>query len=151
MFRYRTRPEWSSSARCSERIKAKAERSTPSGTQSRGANGGDQAFDHVALGGDDDHALARAGGRVDHAERVEVEHGVVERHRHLVLGLEAHGRRQLLAVGQRRQLECAQHGALVGDANTYALVELGVTEHLAQRVGERGAVEHLALAHRVGR
>ena len=77
------------------------------------------------------------GGRVDHAERVEVEDGVVQRHRHLVLGLEAHGGGELLAVGDRRQLERAQDRALVGDADAHALAQPAVAEQLAQRLAER--------------
>ena len=57
-----------------------------------------------------------------------------ERHRHLVLGLEGDGGGELLAVGDRRQLERAQHGALVGDADAHALAEAAVGEQLAQGV-----------------
>ncbi len=74
-----------------------------------------------------------------------------ERHRHLVLGLEAHGRLDLLAVVDRRQVERAQHRALVGDAEAHALVQIAVLEELAQRVREHALVEHLALAHDVRR
>ena len=76
--------------------------------------------------------LARARGRVDDAERVEVEDGVVQRHRHLVLGLEAHRGGELLAVGDGRQLERAQDGALVGDADAHPLAQPAVAEQLAQ-------------------
>ena len=40
------------------------------------ADGGEQAGDHVALGGDEHDLLARSGGRVVDAERLEVEDGV---------------------------------------------------------------------------
>ena len=68
-------------------------------------------------------ALARALGRVDDVERLEVEDRAVERHRDLVLRLEAHGRLELLAVRDRRQLEDADDDLLVGDADADALVE----------------------------
>ncbi len=112
------------SGRYSERIRAKADRSTPSDAQARALGHRQQPFDHVALGGDEQHALAGSGGRVDDAERMEVEHRVGERHRHLVLGLEANGGRELLAVGDRRKLEHAHHRALVGDADAHARGEV---------------------------
>ena len=90
-------------------------------------------------------------GRVDRRRAGEVEDRVVERHRHLVLGLEAHRGGEFLVVGDRRQLERAQHRALVGDADAHALAQACVAEQLAQRLAERLLVEHLALAHRVGR
>ena len=119
--------------------------------QAGAADGGEQALDHVALGGHEHDPLAGAGGRVDDAERVEVENGVAQRHRHLVLGLEAHGRGELLAVGHRRQLERAQHRALVGDADAHALAQAVLGEQLAQGVAERALVDDLALADGVGR
>ncbi len=95
-------------------------------TQTGVAHGREQALDHVALGGDEHDLLAGSLGRVDDAERVEVEDGVAERHRHLLLGLEAHGGGELLAIGDRRQLERAQHRALVGDADAHALAQPAV-------------------------
>ena len=82
---------------------------------------------------------------------MEVEHRVAERHRHLILRLEAHGRLDLLAVVDRRQVERAQHRALVGDAEAHAPVQTAVLEQLAQRLREHALVEHLALAHDVRR
>src|SRR5205823_982467 len=49
----------------------------PGGGESGVAHGGEQPFDHVALSGHENDALARAGGRVDDAQRVEVQDGVV--------------------------------------------------------------------------
>ena len=119
------------------------------GGQAGAADRGEQPLDHVALRGHEHDALARAGGGVDDAERVEVEDGVVERHRHLVLRLEGDRRGELLLVGDGRQLERAQHGALVGHADAHALAEAGVVEQLAQRLAERALVDHFAVAHRV--
>ena len=65
--------------------------------------------------------------------------------------LEAHGRVELLAIGDRWQLERTQHRALVGDAEAHALAQAAVLEQLAQRLGEHALVEHLALAHDVRR
>ena len=80
---------------------------------------------------------------------MEVEHRVVQRHRHLVLGLEGDRGGELLVVGDRRQLERAQHRALVGDADAHALAEPAVAEEVTQRLGERDLVEHFAVAHGV--
>ena len=114
------------------------------------AHGGEQPFDHVALRRDQDDALARAGGGVDDAERVEVEDGVAERHRDLVLRLEGDGGGELLLVGDGRQLERAQHGALVGDADPDALAEVVLGEQLLERLGQGDLVDDFAVAHRVG-
>ena len=65
------------------------------GAQPGAADGEREALDHVAAGRDDDDALARALGRVDDADRVEVEDGGVDRHRQVLLGVEAHGGREL--------------------------------------------------------
>ena len=72
------------------------------GPQAGGAHRGEHAVDHVAAGGDEQDALARAALAVDDVERLEVEDRLVERHRELVLRLEAHGRVELLGVGDRR-------------------------------------------------
>ncbi len=82
---------------------------------------------------------------------MEVEDRVVERHRHLLLGLEAHRGVEFLVIGDRRQLERAQNRALVGDADAHLLAQLAVAEQLAQRLGERALVEDLALADGVCR
>jgi hypothetical protein len=82
---------------------------------------------------------------------VEVHDGVVERHRHLVLGLEVHRGREFLVIGHRRQLERAQHRALVGDADAHPLAQATTGEQLAQGLAERVLVDHFAVAHRVGR
>ena len=71
------------------------------------------------------------------AERMEVEHGVAERHRYLVLGLEANGRRQLLGVAQRGHLEDSQHRALVGHADAHAPADAALVEQLAQGRAQR--------------
>ncbi len=121
------------------------------GAQAGVLHGAQHALDHLALGGDDDHALARPVGSIEHAERVVVQHRRGQRHRHLILGLEAHRGAELLAVGDRRQLQRAQHRALVGQPHAHALAQSRVLEELAQRLAQLALVEHLALAHDVGR
>ena len=120
------------------------------GSKPGAANGREQPFDHVALGGDEHDLLTRTAGGIDDAERMEVEHGVRQRHGHLVLRLEAHGRRELLAVAQRRQLERPHHGALIGDPDPYTLAHAAAREELAQGLGDDGLIHHVALANRVG-
>ncbi len=121
------------------------------GAQAGVAHGAQQPLDHLALSGDDDHALARAGGRVEDAERVEVQHGAGERHRHLVLGLGADRGGERLLVVDGRQLQRAQDRALVGETDPHAPTQPGLAEELVQRLPERPLVEDLALAHGVGR
>jgi hypothetical protein len=87
---------------------------------------------------------------VDDAQRVEIEHGVAERHRHLVLGLKLDRSGQLLAIGHRRQLERAHDGALVGDPYAHALGQPLVAEQLAQYTAQIALIDHLALADGVG-
>ena len=97
-------------------------------------------LDHVAAGRDEQHALARAVGRLDDVERLEVEDRLVERHRDLVLRVEAHGGVELLAVVDRRQLDDADDDLLVGDADADALVEalvVAVEGRAAPRSGPR--------------
>ena len=62
--------------------------------------------------------------RLDDAERLEVEDRLVERHRQLLLGLEADGGGERLVVLDRRQVEHADDDARVGDADAHAAVEL---------------------------
>ena len=81
---------------------------------------------------------------------LEVEHGAVERHRHLVLRLEADGGLELLAGSRRRKLEDADDDPLVGDADAHALVQLVGPEELAQRLGEGLDVGDLAVADDAG-
>ena len=123
----------------------------PLWTQAGATNRREQALDHVALRGHENDPLARTRGRVDHAEWVEVENRVAERHRNLVLSLEADGCRQFLAIRDRGQLERAQHGALVGHPDANALAEAAAGEKLTQRVAERGDVFDLAVADHVRR
>ena len=78
-------------------------------------------------------AARRPVGVVDDAERLVVEHGLVERHRDLVLRLEAHGGRELLGVLEVRQVDDAHDDLLVGDADAHALAEALVARGTASR------------------
>ena len=59
-----------------------ADRSTPTGREVGGAYGAEHLLDHVALGGDQYDALPGAGRSVGDAQRVKVQHGILERHRY---------------------------------------------------------------------
>ena len=79
-------------------------------------------------------------GVVDDGERLVVEHRVLERHRKLVLRLEAHGRGELLGVLEVGQVDDAHDDLLVGQADADALVEalvLAVQRRAAPRPGPR--------------
>ena len=73
----------------------------------------EQQLDHVAPRSDEDNAGPRSAGRLDGADDVVLQHGVLERHRNVILSLEANGRSDLLAVGHRRQIERAHDDLLV--------------------------------------
>ena len=83
-----------SSGRYSARIIANAERSIALRAQARLAGRLEQALDHVAPGGDDHDAGARAVGGLDDPERVVLEHGLLERHRDVVLAPGSGSRRR---------------------------------------------------------
>ena len=120
------------------------------GAKAGRADGGDEPLDHVAASCHEDDPLARALGRVDHADGLEVEYGAVERHRQLVLRLEADGGRELLAGDARGKLEGTEDDPAVGDADAHPLVEVVRAEELAQRVGERVNLGDLAVADDAG-
>jgi hypothetical protein len=99
----------------------------------------------------EDDARARAVGRVDQPERMVLEHRLVERHRDVLLGLEANRRADLLRARQRRKVDRAHDDALVGDAHSDALGKLVLVEHLAKHCGERVDVDDLTIADDAGR
>ena len=68
------------------------------GLQAGAVQGGEDALDHLAASGDEQHALAAAGLVGDDVERLVVEHRVLQRHRKLVLRVEADGGLDLLGV-----------------------------------------------------
>ena len=105
-----------------------------------------QPLDDVAAGGDEHDARARPLLRVDDAERMVLEHRLLERHRNVVLCMEADRRRDLLGVGERRQVDRPRQDPLAGDAQADALAELVLLEEAAQGLGERLDVDDLAVA-----
>ena len=114
----------------------KAERSTPTGSRPAPRSGSSEGGDHVAPGGDDDHVDLRRrallGG--DAADHLVVEDRLVERHRDLLLGLEADRGLELRRVLDRRQAQGADDDALVGDPEPHPLGELVLgEERLAAR------------------
>ena len=74
-----------------------------------------------------------------------LEHRLVERHRDLLLGLEANGGLQLLRVLDRGQAQRADDDALVADPEPHPLGELVLGEERLQRLGEALRVDDLAL------
>ncbi len=119
--------------------------------QTRLACGGVQPADDVATGGDEDDTGARSLLGVDDAEHVVLEHRLLQRHRDVVLRVKAHGRRDLLGVRERRQVDGAHEDPLAGDAQAHALAELVLLEEVPQRLGERLDVGDLAVAQQPGR
>ena len=86
----------------------------------------------------------------DAADHLMLEHRLVERHRDLLLGLEADRRVHLLRVLDRRQTQRADDDALVADPEPHPLGELVSGEERLQRVGEPIGIEHLALVEDPG-
>ena len=107
---------------------------------------GDDRADHVAAGGDDDDldlTIAVLAGPVP--DHLPVEHGLLERHRDVVLGLKADRVGELAGILDRRQREGADGDSLVGDAEPHGARELVLGEELLERVAEGLGVGDLAL------
>jgi hypothetical protein len=108
---------------------------------------GQDALDHLAACRDEQDAQAPAGLVFDDVELVVVEDGVVERHRKLVLRLEAHRRVDLLVVLQVREVDHADDDLLVGESDADPLVEALVRAvQGAQRFGQAIDVGDFAVA-----
>ena len=115
----------------------KADRSMPSISQAGALDGGGGALDHLAADGDDDDARAQADRRVDDAERLEVQHGLVHRHRDVVRSGGADGGGERLRVVEHGvEVERAHDDPLVGDAEPHALGQLVLGEERLERLGE---------------
>ena len=89
---------------CSARTMPKAERSIPIGFRPAARAAASVSSDHLPPRRDEDDLLARPVGRVDDADGLEVQHGVVQRHRDLVGSLEADRDGQLLGICDRRKV-----------------------------------------------
>ena len=117
------------------------------GLQTCGAQGGEHALDHLAARRDEQDALAPRGPVADDVELLVVEDGVIERHRKLVLRVEAHRRVELLGVLEVGQLDDAHDDLLIGQADANALVEaLVLAIERPQRVRQALDVGDLAVA-----
>ena len=97
----------------------------PVGAQAGLARGGVQALDHVAPGGDEHDARARALGRVDDARAT----GARAPPASSGIGMWSCAWKRTAAASslasvERRQVDRAHHDALVGDAEPHALAEL---------------------------
>ena len=104
----------------------KAERSMPDRPQAGLARApSSSGRDHVAARGDDDDvdAGARRSRSVAVADHLPVEHRLVERHRDVLLGLEADRVLELVGVLDRRQAQRAHGDPLVGDAEADGLAK----------------------------
>jgi hypothetical protein len=98
---------------------------------------------------DDVHlTLAFRAGRV--ADHLPVEHGLVERHRDVILSLEPDCGFELIGLLDRREAQRADRDALVGDPEPDIARELVLGEQLSERVSERLGVGHLAFAEHAG-
>ena len=74
-----------------------------------------------------------------------IEHRLLERHRDLLLGLEAHRGLELVGVLDRRQPQGANDDPLVGDAEADPAAQLVLGEERAQRRRQHLGVGHLAV------
>ena len=107
-------------------------------------------LDGVATRAHDDDAHPAALAVVDTLEHVVVEHRLLERHRKLLLRLEANRRLELLVVVDRRQLQDTQRDLLAGDAEPDALGQVVLLEEGLDAVGEPVDVDDLALVEEAG-
>jgi len=106
----------------------------------------EEAGDHVTAGGDHrDVHLAAALPVFEAAQDLVVEHRMVDRHRQLVLGLEADRGLEIALVLDQRQAQDPHREALVGDADPDLARQLVAREERAQRRAEPLRVDHLAV------
>ena len=104
----------------------------------------------VAAGTHDDDAHLAALAVVDALQDAVVEHRLLERHRKLLLGLEPHGRLELLLAVDDRQLQHPQRDLLAGDAEPDALGQIVLAEEGTYAVGQAVDVDDLALVEEAG-
>jgi hypothetical protein len=106
-----------------------------------------QRLDHLAAGGHQHDLHARgAVGRLGVAGDLVVEHGLVQRHRDRLGGLEADRGVALLLVLDARQLDDADHYLLVGHAEAHVPRQAGVAGEALEVTGELQGVRDLAVA-----
>ena len=113
----------------------------------------EQGEDHLAPRGDDDDVDLRRRalrGR-DPADHPVVDDGLLERHRYLLLGLEAHRGVELGGVVDRRQPQGAHDDPLVGDSEADPAAQPVLREDRAQLRRQHLRVGHLAVVEDLGR
>src|SRR6185503_4610115 len=110
----------------------------------------EQVLHGVAAGAHDDDAHPPALAVVDAVEHVVVEHRLLERHRELLLRLEADGGLELLLVVDRGQLEDAERDLLAGNAEPDALGQVVLAEEGLHAVSEPVDVHDLTLMEEAG-
>ena len=141
-------------ASASARIIPKAERSTPTGSRPARAERlerSEATMSRRAAIDDDVDLRGRALLGGDAADHLVLEHRLVERHRHLLLGLEADRRVHLLRVLDRRQAHGADDDPLVADAEPDLLGELVRGEESLSAAASAVGVGDLALVEDAGR
>ena len=125
----------------------KAETSIPTGRRPALRTASTRPVDHLAAGGDDDDVhlprRRRPGLGPDH---LPVEHCLLERHRDLVLGLEADRGVELVLVLDERHAQVRTIDPLVGDADADLLGQLVLGEEILQRRRPGLGVGDLTLA-----
>ena len=107
-------------------------------------------LDRVATGAHDDDAHLAALAVVDALQHAVVEHRLLERHRKLLLRLEADGGLELLRVVDHRQLEHTQRDLLAGDAEADPLGQVVLAEEGAYAIRKTVDVDDLALVEEAG-
>ncbi|CAB5024112.1 unannotated protein [freshwater metagenome] len=92
--------------------------------------------------------MHRRSAFVDLLHRNEVEHGLIDAHRHEIGHLKTEGRATLV-VGHHGQFDLTHQHTLVADAeDDLATPELGRLPELAQRDRNGLGVDHLTVEHR---
>ena len=116
-----------------------------------GQGGLDEGVDHRLVRRDEQDPQHPPASLVDLAQRVEVQHGLVRRHRDELLDLEAEGVAKLL-LGQPGQRDLADDDPLVADAEVDLLaLDPGLAPQLAERLGDDLGLADLARLDGAGR
>jgi len=90
-------------------------------------------------------------GPLELAEALEVEHGLVHRHRDVVGRLAAHERGERVVVRDHGQIQRPHDDALVGDPQPHPPRQVVLGEQLVQRGRKRRRVGRLAIAQQARR
>ena len=104
--------------------------------------------EHLAARGDRDDVDVGGALTVDGGDHLPVEDRAVQRHRDVVLGREADGRLELVAVLDPRQADRAHRDLLVRDPDPHLARELVLGKQRLDRVAEGVGVRDLAVPDR---